>query len=119
MILSLRNSALNCSAMLAICNNFVLYLTVQPLPSEEIDRLSEVKNMVSKLYSQLNVEEHQLRRETEIMAQLEEYRRQIAPMEKVTCIGLTKYTVCILCEEFKYVLLKFFSKPQLKLKEKI
>ena len=63
--------------------NKLIFIAVQPMPSEEIDRLGEVKNMVSKLYSQLNVEEHQLRRESEIIAQLEEYRRQITPMEKV------------------------------------
>ena len=60
-----------------------LLVAVLPMPSEEIDRLSEVKNMVAKLYSQLNVQEHQVRREGDIIESLEEYRRQIAPMEKV------------------------------------
>ena len=57
--------------------------SVSTLPSEDIDRLSEVKNLTAKLYSQLNVEEHQLKRERDIIQRLEEYKRQIAPMELV------------------------------------
>ena len=62
----------------------VLFFTVSPRSSEEIDRLSEVKNLTARLYSQLNVEEHQLRRERDTIQRLEEYKRQIAPMELVT-----------------------------------
>ena len=72
----------------------VLYFTVSPRSSEEIDRLSEVKNLTARLYSQLNVEEHQLRRERDTIQRLEEYKRQIAPMELVTWLLLSS-TLCI------------------------
>ena len=68
----------------------LLFFTVSPRSSEEIDRLSEVKNLTARLYSQLNVEEHQLRRERDTIQRLEEYKRQIAPMELVMCSTLCR-----------------------------
>ncbi|KAL4239807.1 hypothetical protein ACF0H5_000610 [Mactra antiquata] len=49
------------------------------IPAESFDKITEVKSLTAKLYSQLNVEEYQLRREGEIIEQLEDYKVQIAP----------------------------------------
>ncbi|XP_052268660.1 calcium uniporter protein, mitochondrial-like [Dreissena polymorpha] len=49
------------------------------LPSETFERLTEVKSLTAKLYSQLNVEEYQLKRERDLIQQIEEYRLQIQP----------------------------------------
>ena len=38
---------------------------------------------MSQLYEALNVEEHQLKKEREILAKLEDLKVQLAPMEKV------------------------------------
>ncbi|XP_060571463.1 calcium uniporter protein, mitochondrial-like [Ruditapes philippinarum] len=50
------------------------------LPTESFEKLTEVKALTAKLFSQLNVEEYQLKREKEIIQDLEEYRVQIAPL---------------------------------------
>ncbi|XP_052818371.1 calcium uniporter protein, mitochondrial-like [Mya arenaria] len=55
---------------------------VSDVPSESLERFQEVKDITHKLYSQLNVEEYQLKREKEIISQLEEYKLQIAPFIK-------------------------------------
>lgn len=49
------------------------------VPSESFDRFTEVKSLTAKLYSQLNVEEYQLKREKDIIAKLEGYQAQIQP----------------------------------------
>ncbi|XP_043245872.1 calcium uniporter protein, mitochondrial-like isoform X2 [Amphibalanus amphitrite] len=49
---------------------------------EELTTLSNVRNLVSQLYEALNVEEHQLKKEREILAKLEDLKVQLAPMEK-------------------------------------
>ena len=53
------------------------------LLQEELTTLSNVRNLVSQLYEALNVEEHQLKKEREILAKLEDLKVQLAPMEKV------------------------------------
>jgi len=50
---------------------------------EELATLSNVRNLVSQLYEALNVEEHQLKKEREIIAQLEDLKVQLAPMENI------------------------------------
>lgn len=55
----------------------------QRLTADEIATLSNVRNMVSQLYEALNIEEHQLKKEREILAQMEELRIQLEPMEKI------------------------------------
>ena len=67
-------------------SNNLVFISVMPLSSEDIDKLSGIKNSIANLYSQLNVGEHQLMRESDIRKRLEEYKRQIAPMEKVRII---------------------------------
>lgn len=54
------------------------------VPSEEFQTVSDVKTLTAKLYSQLNVDEFQLKKEQEIIKQLEDYQFQIAPFEKVS-----------------------------------
>ncbi|KAK3089077.1 hypothetical protein FSP39_000592 [Pinctada imbricata] len=51
--------------------------------SEEVKDVSEVKSLIGKLYSTLNVEEYQIQEEKKLLAQLEELQLQIAPMEKM------------------------------------
>ena len=49
---------------------------------EEIERLSSVRNLVGQLYAALNVDEHQLRVERELMAELETLREEVGPLEE-------------------------------------
>ncbi|XP_037084223.1 calcium uniporter protein, mitochondrial-like [Pollicipes pollicipes] len=49
---------------------------------EELTTLSNVRNLVAQLYEALSVEEHQLKKEREIIAQLEDLKVQLEPMEK-------------------------------------
>ncbi|XP_076459810.1 calcium uniporter protein, mitochondrial-like [Babylonia areolata] len=53
------------------------------LVSEDAEQLSDVKQLVSELYSVLNVEDHQLQREAEILRRLENLKTEIAPLEQV------------------------------------
>ena len=66
-----------------ILNSVYYYFSDMHTSSEDFERFSEVKTLTAKLYSQLNVEEHQLRKEAELLKQLEEYNVQIAPLMKV------------------------------------
>lgn len=59
-----------------LSNQFVLF-------QEEIKRLSGVRTLVNQLYEALNVEEHQLKKERELIAKLEDLRLTLGPMEKV------------------------------------
>lgn len=48
-----------------------------------MERLSGVRTLVSQLYESLNVEEHQLKQERELLAKLEELKVKLEPLEKV------------------------------------
>lgn len=50
---------------------------------EDIERLSGVRTLVSQLYESLNVEEHQLKKERELLAKMEELKCKLEPLEKV------------------------------------
>ncbi|XP_063532502.1 calcium uniporter protein, mitochondrial [Cydia strobilella] len=52
------------------------------LSTEEITRLSDVRNLVNQLYETLNVREHQIRKEREIRSQLEKVTAEIQPLEE-------------------------------------
>ncbi|XP_072940909.1 calcium uniporter protein, mitochondrial [Epargyreus clarus] len=52
------------------------------LSSEEITRLSDVRNLVNQLYEALNVREHQIRKERELRAQLEKLSAELQPLEE-------------------------------------
>ncbi|XP_005096639.1 calcium uniporter protein, mitochondrial [Aplysia californica] len=53
-----------------------------PVSSEDAQTMTDVKQLISKLYSTLNVENHQLERENEILQRLEDLNMQIAPLEQ-------------------------------------
>ncbi|KAK7111225.1 calcium uniporter protein, mitochondrial-like [Littorina saxatilis] len=55
----------------------------KPLVSEDAQTLSDVKQLLSQLYSSLHVEEYQLQREKELQQRLEDLKTQIAPLEQV------------------------------------
>ncbi|XP_046391855.1 calcium uniporter protein, mitochondrial [Ischnura elegans] len=67
-----------------VINDTVYYVATPPqekLSLEEVRRLSNVKNLVNQLYEALNVDEHQLKKERELLSQLESLRIQLEPME--------------------------------------
>ncbi|CAH1101090.1 unnamed protein product [Psylliodes chrysocephalus] len=49
---------------------------------EEIQRLNDVKTMVSQLYEAMNVQEHQLSKEKELTTQLETIKQELLPLEE-------------------------------------
>lgn len=51
-----------------------------------MERLSGVRTLVSQLYESLNVEEHQLKKERDLLAKLEELKVKLEPLEKVWVI---------------------------------
>ncbi|XP_075232383.1 mitochondrial calcium uniporter isoform X3 [Lycorma delicatula] len=57
-------------------------LEKKKLNKDDIERLSDVRSLVSHLYEALNVQEHQIKKERELMAQLEELKTTIQPLEK-------------------------------------
>ncbi|XP_039748575.1 calcium uniporter protein, mitochondrial isoform X2 [Pararge aegeria] len=52
------------------------------LSTEEITRLSDVRNLVNQLYEALNVREHQIRKERELRSQLEKLSSELQPLEE-------------------------------------
>ncbi|XP_060895487.1 calcium uniporter protein, mitochondrial isoform X2 [Labrus mixtus] len=53
------------------------------LPHEEAERLNDVKFLVQQLYTTLRIDEHQLAKERELIARLEDLNTQLEPLEKV------------------------------------
>lgn len=53
------------------------------LLKEEMERLSDVQNLVMQLYEALHVGEHQLKKERHLLAQLEQLETQLLPLEQV------------------------------------
>lgn len=63
---------------------YLLYLYIQErLSQEELERLSDVRNLVNQLYAALNVGEHQLKQERGLRAKLEVLREELIPLEEV------------------------------------
>lgn len=50
---------------------------------EEISDMGDVRQLVNKLYMALNIDQHQVMKERDIVAQIEELKAQLAPLEKV------------------------------------
>jgi len=48
-----------------------------------MERLSGVRTLVSQLYESLNVEEHQLKKERELLSKIEGLKTKLEPLEKV------------------------------------
>lgn len=66
--------------------NLVLFLLdyfVVCQVQEEMERLSDVQNLVMQLYEALHVGEHQVKKERHLMARLEQLQTQLLPMEQV------------------------------------
>ncbi|KPJ20535.1 Coiled-coil domain-containing protein 109A [Papilio machaon] len=69
-----------------VINDTEYYVKSPPqerLSSEEIVRLSDVRNLVNQLYEALNVREHQIRKERELRGQLEKLSAELQPLEEV------------------------------------
>ena len=61
----------------------MLIFSIGLVSSEHATDVSDVKNTIAQLYSTLNVEQHQIERERALLAQLEELKMQIQPLEEV------------------------------------
>ena len=60
--------------------SFVSGLTI----SEHAMDVSDVKNLISQLYTDLNIEHHQLERERDLKAKLEQLQLELQPLEEVS-----------------------------------
>ncbi|XP_042877898.1 calcium uniporter protein, mitochondrial-like isoform X1 [Penaeus japonicus] len=49
---------------------------------EEISDMGDVRQLVNKLYMALNIDQHQVMKERDIVSQIEELKAQLAPLEK-------------------------------------
>ncbi|KAG7159441.1 Calcium uniporter protein-like [Homarus americanus] len=54
----------------------------QKLTLEELSDMGDVRQLVNKLYMALNVDQHQVMKERDIVAQIEDLKSQLAPLEK-------------------------------------
>nr|CAD7392952.1 unnamed protein product [Timema cristinae] len=54
----------------------------EQISKEELERLSDVRNLVNQLYEALNIEEHQLNKERLLNKQLEELNLELKPLEE-------------------------------------
>ena len=50
---------------------------------EELSDMGDVRQLVNKLYMALNVDQHQIMKERDILAQIEDLKNQLAPLERV------------------------------------
>lgn len=66
-----------------LCLFVVICACSELLPHEEAERLNDVKFLVQQLYTTLRIEEHQLGKERELIARLEDLNSQLRPLEKV------------------------------------
>lgn len=55
--------------------------------SEEMNRLGDIKALVAKLYEELHVGEHQIRKERQLHERLEELNIKLNPLEEVSLHG--------------------------------
>lgn len=56
--------------------------------------MGDVRHLVNKLYMALNVDQHQVMKERDILAQIEDLKSQLAPLEKVQLTEIFTYTYC-------------------------
>lgn len=56
-----------------------------------MERLSDVQNLVMQLYEGLHVGEHQLKKERQLLTQLEELQSRLAPLEEVLAFYFNLY----------------------------
>lgn len=53
-------------------------------PHEDVHKFDDVKATLSQLYSTLNIEEYQLKKEQELIQRLEDLKVELQPLEKVS-----------------------------------
>jgi hypothetical protein len=53
-----------------------------------MERLSDVQNLVMQLYEALHVGEHQLKKERQLLAQLEQLQSELLPLEEVEPVDI-------------------------------
>lgn len=70
----------------------ILMLTVVFVCQEELSDMGDVRHLVNKLYMALNVDQHQVMKERDILAQIEDLKSQLAPLEKVQLTEIFAYT---------------------------
>lgn len=51
---------------------------------EELRDMGDVRQLVNKLYAALNIDQHQVEKEREILAHIEDVKTKLAPLEKVS-----------------------------------
>ena len=73
---------------------------------EEMERLSDVQNLVMQLYEALHVNEHQLKKERQLVTQLEQLHTQLLPLEEVLQDFL-KNTICRILSKSQWVALNY------------
>lgn len=56
---------------------------------EELSDMGDVRQLVNKLYMAMNVDQHQVMKERDILAQIEDLKSQLAPLEKVQLPEIT------------------------------
>lgn len=54
-------------------------------------RLDDVKNLISRLYEAMNVQDHQVTKEVELRTQLEQIQQELLPFEQVSNIPLLAF----------------------------
>ena len=52
-------------------------------PQEQLTTLSHVRNLVAQLYEGLQVDQHQLQKERQLLAKLERLKKDLEPLEQV------------------------------------
>lgn len=80
--------------MILLCISSCLFCFTETLTNEDLSTLSDVKTMISQLYSQLNVDQHQFEQEKRLIQQLEELKVQTQPYEKVRFLF---HLLCVYC----------------------
>ncbi|GAB6028155.1 hypothetical protein CHUAL_002365 [Chamberlinius hualienensis] len=67
-----------------VVNDVVYHVSPPPserLTHEQLEHLSNVRHVVSVLYEALSVDEHQLRKERELLQKLEDFKYELEPLE--------------------------------------
>ena len=60
-----------------------------------MERLSDVQNLVMQLYEALHVNEHQLKKERQLLTQLEQLHTQLLPLEEVPQDHYFSFPLCL------------------------
>lgn len=58
--------------------------------------MGDVRQLVNKLYMALNVDQHQVMKERDIVAQIEDLKSQLAPLEKVKLYIIAVYCLSLI-----------------------